>query len=121
MLLTATLLNAILGGLWRRWLGGWGNGRRTLIMACGFLLTWPLWLNLPWLWAAAISAGIMLFWAMGHRFDLWTIVLRYPLFGAAYPILNRLGVRDWTAWAEVIVGAGIWGTLTAGAFLLGNS
>lgn len=108
-MLAAVLLNALLGGIWRRVLGGWGGFKRSYIVAAGFLLTWPAWITLPWFWAAPVTGAMMLFWTMGHRFDRWTIVLRYPLFGAAYPLLRAAGVRDWTAVAEVVIGGSFWG------------
>ncbi len=112
-LVAAVITNAILGGLWRRWLGGWGADRRSLILLASLALLWPLaFSNLPWWTAAIVAPGLLLFWAMGHRFDKWGIVLRYPLFGIAYPIFGKLGLRDWTVWAEVVIGAGIYGTLT---------
>lgn len=111
MIIVACLLNAIAGGAWRRILGGWLKQRRSYVMTSGALLGWPFWLVLPW-WGAILATGACLvFWSEGHRFDKWTIVLRYPLVGVIYPILERAGVRDWTAWAEVVIGAAFWGAV----------
>ena len=62
----AVLANAIVGGIWRRVLGGGGGYRRSFIFACGVLLTWPLWLVLPWFFALPASALCLLFLAPGH-------------------------------------------------------
>lgn len=122
MIATAILLTAVLGALWRRWLGGWGADSRSLIMACGLFLTWPLWLVLPWYWAAPAAALCLLFWAKGHRFDKWTIVLRYPVIGAAYPIsrwifgetwAGREPYAGWTAVAELAIGFLFWGAVAS--------
>lgn len=131
MIPLAIIANAILGGIWRRWLGGWdgpslwaigtpferllwdGNGepRRSFIMAAGVVLTWPLWLALPW-WGAILATGACLvFWSEGHRFDKWTIILRYPLVGAIYPIAKRIWPARWTEIAEVVIGAAFWGLI----------
>jgi len=137
MITFAILLNAVLGGIWRRWLGGWsgpsewavgtlferalwnseGKHRRSAIVAAGTLLTWPAWIALPW-WGAALASGaIMVFFIMGHRFDSWWIVLRYLLVGAIYPVGKRLWPTRYTEVAEVVIGAFFWGAFAALLFI----
>jgi hypothetical protein len=108
----AVIANAILGGLWRRVLGGWFAQRRSYVMAVGVLLTWPLWVVLPWEWAAALAAAVMMFWAEGHQFDKWTIILRYPLIGVIYPIGKRFWPAHYTSVGEIVIGAFLWGLLS---------
>ena len=115
-MIEAVILYAIAGGIWRRVLGGWLALRRSAIVAAGAALTIPAWLTLPW-WEAAVLCGLLaLYFLMGHRFDRWSIVLRYPLVGATYPIFRALGVRDWTAVAEVAIGAAGWAVFAAWCF-----
>jgi hypothetical protein len=111
MILLAILANAILGGIWRRILGGWFSLRRSYIVAAGVLLTWPVWLVLPWFWAAPTTGAIMLFWTMGHRFDKWTIILRYPLVGVIYPITEKLWPTRYTEISEFFIGGAVWGAV----------
>lgn len=111
------IANAILGGLWRRILGGWLNQRRSYVMASGALLGWPLWFVLPW-WGAILATGAMLlFFAMGHRFDKWTIILRYPLVGAIYPIARFFWAARYTEISEVVIGAAFWGAVATVLFI----
>jgi hypothetical protein len=112
MIIAAIIANAILGGIWRRVLGGWFGLRRSYIVAAGFLLTWPFWLALDWYWSAAGSGGMMLFWTMGHRFDSPWIMLRYPVVGAIYPISRLLWASRYTEISEVVIGAFFWGLVT---------
>lgn len=117
MTLLALILNAILGGIWRRVLGGWFSLRRSYIVAAGALLTWPFWQAMPPIWALVASAGMLLFFTMGHRFDKWTIVLRYPLIGAIYPIAYRLWPTRYTEISEVVIGAAFWGAVATVLFI----
>ncbi|HEY4136501.1 MAG TPA: hypothetical protein VGO34_14950 [Alphaproteobacteria bacterium] len=134
------LATALAGGLWRRWLGGWPGPaqlfaasplrplfwdglkpRRTVAMAAGALLTWSGWLALSWPWAAGLTAATLLLFAEGHRYDDWTIVLRYPVIGVVYPLARRIWRDAWndgafldgyTAAAELALGALYFGGFT---------
>ena len=60
--------------------------------------------------ACCLSA---ILWTLGHKFDKWTIVLRYPVIGLWYPILKAIWQDKWkskyfdgyTAVAEFAMGA----------------
>jgi hypothetical protein len=109
-------LYAIIGGIWRRILGGWFALRRSYIVAFGAMMTAPAWLLLPW-WEAAILVGILaLFFLMGHRFDRGSIIFRYPLIGAIYRVGERYWPKHYTAVAEVVIGAVGWATFAAWCF-----
>lgn len=117
MITLVIIANAILGGIWRRVLGGWLKQRRSYVMASGALLAWPFWFVLPW-WGAILATGACLvFWSEGHRFDKWTIILRYPLIGAIYPIAKRLWPTGYTSISEVVIGAAFWGAVATVLFI----
>ena len=114
MIALAILANAIAGALWRRVLGGWGNYRRSFIFACGALLTWPLWLVLPWFIALPVSALCLLFWAPGHQMtDDRAMRLRYGPFAVGWIVARHLGVVPWTVVGELAAGFLFWGTVAA--------
>lgn len=112
------ILNAILGALWRRWLGLGGSGPRWLKMVLGALLTWPLWLALPW-WQAAIgTAFCLVYFADGHKVDHWTVWLRYGPFAIGYVLARKYWPDRWTygrwfdgwmAVGEYVLGGLFWG------------
>lgn len=116
-MIEAVALYAAAGGIWRRILGGWFGLRRSFVMACGALLAWPFWFVLPW-WGAILATGAMLlFFAMGHRFDKWTIILRYPLVGVIYPIARFFWASRYTEISEVVIGAAFWGAVATVLFI----
>lgn len=102
------LSNAVAGGVWRRVLGGWLNLRRSYIVAAGVLLSWPLYLVFPWYWALLGTGLLALFWTNGHRFDKWTIVLRYPIVGGIYLIGKKYWPERYTEVAEVVIGTAVY-------------
>ena len=144
------IFNALLGGLWRHALGGWDgpfmwaigtrfepllwgpddhgiiSPRRGRVLLLGALLSWPLWIALPW-WQAAIGTVLCdLFWRFGHRLDSWTIWLRYGPFAVSWVVARwiwgsrpeRPGdfLNNWMAVGETGAGVHFWGTV-AGVLL----
>jgi len=143
----AILLNGIIGGFWRHTLGGW-NGpfnifrgtwlekftwapddkgviqpRRTVILMLGWLLSWPLWVLLPW-WQALIGTVLCdLFWRFGHKVDSWKVWLRYGPFAAPWVLAKkwwgkrpeRAGdfLNNWMACGEFGAGVLFWAFIAA--------
>lgn len=75
---------ALAGAIWRRWLGGWGGGRRSVRFIVVPLLCLPLWVGLwpsPHLWVAVVVTGILTAsWADGHEWtDPKAMLYRYSL------------------------------------------
>lgn len=112
-------LTGLLGGLWRRWLGGWITGTpgdRLTKFAVMVLLCWPLVLVLPW-WGAVLATMLVgLHWAKGHQLSsmpqLW---LRYGPWGVAYltrywwpagwvTVPRSVFIDGHTAIAEILIG-----------------
>jgi hypothetical protein len=119
MLTAAILAQMILGGIWRRALGGWLGINRASVVAAGALLTWPLWLALPWWWAAPASALAVGFWTLGVRFDSWQVWPRYLVVGAiGYGVLMPRWPAKWCD-GDFIDGGAAVGELWAGAVLWG--
>jgi hypothetical protein len=110
----AVLVSAVTGGIWRRVLGGWGGYRRSFIFVCGALLTWPLWLVLPPLYAVVAGGLCLLFWAPGHQMEddraMW---LRYGPFAVGWIAARHLKIVAWTVVGELVAGFLFWGTVTA--------
>jgi hypothetical protein len=118
VIVAAIIANAILGGIWRRVLGGWFGLRRSYIVAAGALLCWPFWVAFPPLPALAATVAMLVFFTMGHRFDKpWTICLRYPLAGAIYPLGKRFWPTHYTSVAEIVIGAFYWAVVASVLFL----
>ena len=114
MIALAILGTALAGGLWRRWLGGWGNHSRSMIFACGAILTWPLWFVLPPLYAVIGGGLCLLFWAPGHQMtDDKAMWLRYGPFAVGWIVARHLKVVPWTVVGELVAGFLFWGTVTA--------
>ena len=114
MIALAIFANAIAGGIWRRVLGGWGGYRRSFIFACGVLLTWPLWLVLPPLYAVIGGGLCLLFWAPGHQMeDDKKMLLRYGPFAVGWIVARHLKIVPWTVVGELVAGFLFWGTVTA--------
>ena len=118
--LAVILGNAIAGGIWRRVLGGWLSLRRSYIVAAGALLTWPLWMALPPLYALLGSGLCILFFVMGHQFDSTPALLkRYGPFGIGWigakylHDKNVAGFECWSCWGEVVCGGLFWGAIAA--------
>ena len=130
----AILITALAGALWRRLLGRWDwpmlwacntflwgpgdNGehapRRSYIMATGALLTWPLWLVLPPLYAVIGGGLCLLFWAPGHQMeDDKKMLLRYGPFAVGWIVARHLKIVPWTVVGELVAGFLFWGTVTA--------
>lgn len=107
------LLAAVLGGLWRRWFGGWPTeGRRWVQLSLGASLGAVLALGAgaPW-WAAVLSAAAVAFWVPGHRLMEWRLgqwLLRYGPLGIywwlARKYLDRYGAAVYPAqWASPFI------------------
>ena len=108
------LLNSLIWALWRRCLG-WEHSpiRRSVLVALMFAMLLPLALN-SWVPYVVVSALSALMWTMGHQYEKWTIVLRYPIIGIWYPICKRFWqdkwnkptfIDGWSAVAELLLGA----------------
>ena len=108
------LLYSLIFGIWRRLLG-WEQSpiRRSMLVVAMFLLLLPL-AKHGWP-AYVVASGLSaLMWTMGHRYDRWTVIFRYPVIGAWYPICKKWW-RDawncgtfmdgWSAAGEILVGA----------------
>ena len=89
------LLNSILWALWRRCLG-WEHSpiRRSVLVALMFVMLLPLVFK-SWLLYAIVSALSAIMWTMGHQYEKWTIVLRYPIIGIWYPICKKFWRNEW--------------------------
>jgi hypothetical protein len=113
------LLTALLGSVWRRWLGLGQSGKRAAKFMCGFLLTWPLW-SLPFdpLVNIALSILALAFWAPGHKVDTPKVWLRYGPFGIGYFLAHKYWkwnfgrfLDGWMAAGEYATGFLYWGTI----------
>ena len=110
-------MSCVTWALWRRWLGGWLNYRRPYIVSVMFLLLLPA-VAQGWL-AYGIWCGVAsLFFLPGHKFKKWTIVLRYPIIGGVYPLLERLWPISWVC-GQFVDGYTSVAELTLGAFFGG--
>jgi len=113
-MIALVIATAIIGGVWRRILGGWFALRRPYIVPAGILLTWPLWLILPPLYAILLGAVCVAFWTPGHDMTndkaMW---LRYGPFAVGWIVARHLNVPRWTEVGEVTAGALFWGALAA--------
>jgi hypothetical protein len=131
-------LQVLIGALWRAVLDGWRvwalwmlkyklirwawkeeDGlwklRRPVIVCSGVLLTWPLWLWLPWWWALVGSVAAMLYYVMGHHVDSWRVWVRYLGVGAiGYWAAHRWWPNSWR-WGDFIDGWMRIGAMWAGA------
>jgi hypothetical protein len=117
---------ALIFGLWRRELG-WKDSRfrRSILVIDLFLMLTPL-LKFGVTAYVVISGLSAIMWTMGHNFDRWTVVLRYPVIGAWYPICKKFWRPEWnrgtfidgySAVAEILVGAS-YGAIIGGALCL---
>lgn len=114
---------AILGGHWRRILGGWLGLRRSFIFAAAPLLCLPVWLHQPGWVAGLITLAVTLFWAPGHDWtSLRALLLRYGPVGLCWWTAQRWWPDTWRAGgyidgafavAELTAGAVVYGSLTA--------
>ena len=87
------ILNAVLGGLWRRW-HGMGQGPRAARLIAAVLLCWPAWFALEWYWAAPLTAAVVMYWVPGHDWTNWKkLLVRYG------PTPVALGYI-WANWAH---------------------
>lgn len=124
---------AVLGGLWRRILGGWTGLPRSICYALMALLTLPIWLALPWgIWwpycalaALVVTAACLLFFAVslypGGKFtDDRAVLLKYGPFGLGYVWAHRYWRDEWNrggfidgsnAVGEILLGASFWGSV----------
>lgn len=136
MFATLTCISmAFAGGAWRRTLGGWdgllhwakrtplwGFGddgqpapRRSLILAVGWVLSWPLWIAFSWEFALCGTIAIDLFWRFGHKLDSSKIWFRYGPFAAPWVLARKLWgnkpersgdfLNNWMALGEMGAGA----------------
>ena len=120
-------LTAYYWGWWRRQLG-WKHGIRRSVLFVGYALHQLSCVALLWLLrdnpTAALqfalwSVASAVMWSKGHRYDRWTVVLRYPLFGIWYLVARRWWrsewntegsswIDGWSAAAEIAIGS-TWG------------
>lgn len=98
MLTALTILGAaILGGLWRRWFGGWPecDCGRAPKLAAGFLLGFfAVWPALPWWAALPISGALLALWLKGHKLQEWDLgdwLRRYGPVGVYWWAAQRAG------------------------------
>lgn len=121
------LLWAILGGLWRRILGGWLGLPRSICYALSAPLALPIWMAMPWdhMWpyqalgAVVATVAVLMFFVVslypGGRFDsAREVLLKYGPFGIGYvaarrwwPDRWRAGgfIDGWSSVGEVFLGA----------------
>lgn len=135
-----TILNTVVGALWRRWLGGWRPfgwdawGGRLLKHTLMAVLSWPLFLVLPWWGALAAIGGAFVF--MNVRHDNggpgWRPLWRYGPFGIGYMVARKYIDRlpwtgkeralvepwCWTCYGELWLGGTFFGTLALICLLL---
>ena len=108
------ILTAILGGLWRRILGGWFKLPRSYIVCAGIVLAWPLGLVLPPLYAIILGVACVAFWTPGHDMTndkaMW---LRYGPFAVGWIVARHLKITPWTEVGEIVAGSLFWGSLAA--------
>lgn len=131
MVIALILTWAILGGLWRRVLGGWSCLPRSVCYALMAPLTLPIWLALPWgIWwpyclmvgLAATGACLMFFvvsfYPGGKFVDDRDVLLKYGPFGLGYVWAHRHWRDEWNlggfidggnAVGEILLGASFWG------------
>lgn len=127
MIALATLYGIVVGGIWRRVLGGGGGHRRSLVVATYPALVAPLLLFWPWQAYLAVVAVGALVWLPGHQWERWqTIVARYGLMGLWWRAVDWWWPRHWRvgrfidgpfAVAEIGVGATYHGMLFLAAYL----
>ena len=130
-ILLACLANAVLGALWRRWLGSDHPGR-WIVLPVGLFLTWPLFVAFPWPIAGLLAGLAVLFFVPGHQTADNSVFVRYGPFGAGYWLAHRyLDEKEWTrrgwptsgfvdgwmALGELFLGATFWGILPAILFV----
>ena len=104
--------HGIIWAVWRRVLGGWLNLRRSLIFATMFIMLLPFLSVSVKLWVV-VEVASALYWSLGHDYNKWWILLRYPIVGASYAYFEkyvgtrkRLGnfIDGYTACAELLIG-----------------
>lgn len=127
------VLWAVLGGLWRRILGGWTGLPRSICYAMMAPLTLPIWLALPWgIWwpycamsVVPITGLCLLFFVVslypGGKFtDDRDVMLKYGPFGLGYVLAHRLWRDEWNTGGlidgsnsvgEILLGASFWGSV----------
>jgi hypothetical protein len=122
------LLTALLGSVWRRWLGSANTGPRSLKFIAALPLCWPA-LALFQNWWAVLAVGLLLlFWAPGHTVDAPSVWLRYGPFALPYWLSRKYWKAEWNSgrfldgWmpvGEFGIGFMYWGfwALLAGLFL----
>lgn len=116
-----TALFAILGGLWRRVMGGMFSLPRWAVMAASPVLVLP-WLSVgPW-WFLCVAGLSALFWTPGHDFSNdRALLLRYGPFGLAWIACRkwwRWRFMGWTEAAEVLAGFSFYLTVNGASLLL---
>lgn len=127
--MTLVILFAVLGGLWRRALGGWlGLPRWSVVAAsplCAILvLAW----HGPWTFVLVAAASV-LYWTPGHDFsDNLALWRRYGPVGLAWTMCRALWpsswkipgmVTGWTEAAEIAAGFLFYGAVNGVALLTG--
>jgi hypothetical protein len=127
------VLWVVLGGLWRRVLGGYTGLPRSICYALMAPLTLPIWLALPWgiWWPYAVMIGVsctaacLLFFVVsfypGGKFtDDRDVMLKYGPFGLGYILAHRFWRDEWNsgdfidgsnAVGEILLGASFWGSV----------
>ncbi|MCR4341865.1 MAG: hypothetical protein NUW01_18470 [Gemmatimonadaceae bacterium] len=120
LVLSLTLLEAVLGAMAVRWRGS-GDSHRWLKLPVMALLAWPLFLVMPWHWALAGAGLCVLFFVKGHKARTWTVWLRYGPFAFGYVLAKRYlpepwrlndYIDGWMAVGELTLGGSFWGSLT---------
>lgn len=123
----------VLGGLWRRVLGGYTGLPRSICYALMAPLTLPIWLAAPWgiWWPYAVMIGVsrtalcLLFFVVsfypGGKFtDDRDVLLKYGPFGLGYVWAHRYWRDEWNrgdfidgsnAVGEILLGASFWGSV----------
>lgn len=126
------ILWTILGGLWRRILGGWIGLPRSICYALMVPLTLPFFL-LPERWGilpdlalgVVFTAACLLFFVVslypGGKFtDDRDVLLKYGPFGLGYVMAHRFWRDEWNAGGfidgsnavgEILLGASFWGSV----------
>jgi len=82
-----------MGGIWRRWLGGWLGGHRSVQFLVAPLLVFPLFLGYDWV-VVGFSAVVLTFsWVMGHE---WTKPIEMVGRYSYCPIILSLFISYYT-------------------------
>lgn len=106
------LFYGVIWSLWRRILGGWGSHHRSIIFFTMFIMLTPfIYKGLEVFIVVEVLSA--LFWSLGHDYNRWWIVLRYPLVGASYAYFEKfwgnktaLGtfIDGYSCLAELLIG-----------------